>query len=191
MDVKMDGPVLEEKSCFKILGLFSFLNSIGALTFVSIAKTAPKKIGALICSVNFLSPEVVLYPYNFSIRLCMEYCYYTWSVACNCSLWYEGNGYVGLYLHLLNSWFIIEIQPALAFSIGITLADVHLNWLNCLTLVGGPLVSLMHDFSVTILRCYKGVTSLGCFQTTFIYPPNLFPLLFLVNCKPFSSLVAV
>ena len=31
---------------------------------------------------------------------------------------------------LLNSWFIVEIQRASAFSIGITLVDVHLNWLN-------------------------------------------------------------
>ena len=40
---------------------------------ISIAKTASKKIGALIRSLKFLSPEVPLYPYKSTIRLYMEY----------------------------------------------------------------------------------------------------------------------
>ena len=55
MDVKMDGFVLEEKSSFKILGLtFSSEVDWGSYIF-SITKTASKKIGALICSMKFLS----------------------------------------------------------------------------------------------------------------------------------------
>ena len=73
-DVKMDGPVLEEKSSFKMLGLtFSSKLDWGSY-IISIAKTASKKIGALICSMKFLSPEVALYLYKSTIRPCMEYC---------------------------------------------------------------------------------------------------------------------
>ena len=43
---------------------------------ICIAKTAPKKIGTLISSIKFLSPEVVLYLYQSTIRPCMGYCCY-------------------------------------------------------------------------------------------------------------------
>ena len=52
IDVKMDGSVLEEKSSFEILRLtFSFKLDWGSY-ITSIAKTASKKIGALIHSIN-------------------------------------------------------------------------------------------------------------------------------------------
>ena len=61
IDVKMDGSVLEEKSSFKMLQLtFSSKLDQGS-DIIFIAKTASKKIGALICSIKFLSPEVALY----------------------------------------------------------------------------------------------------------------------------------
>ena len=61
IDVKMDGSVLEEKSSFKILWLtFSFKIDRGSYIF-SIAKTGSQKIGVLICSMKFLSPDVVPY----------------------------------------------------------------------------------------------------------------------------------
>ena len=41
---------------------------------VSIAETASKKIGALIHSINFLSPEVALYLYKSTMRPYVEYC---------------------------------------------------------------------------------------------------------------------
>ena len=70
----MDGSVLEEKSSFKMLWLiFS-----SALSYtISIAKTASKKIGALIRSMKFLSPEVALYLYKSTILPCMDYCCHT------------------------------------------------------------------------------------------------------------------
>ena len=46
---------------------------------ISIAKTASKKIGALIRSMKFLSPEVALYLYKSTIRPCMEYCCHVWA----------------------------------------------------------------------------------------------------------------
>ena len=70
----MDGSVLEEKTSFKMLGL-TFSSKLDWDSYiVSIAKTASKKIGALICSMKFLSPEVGLYLYKSTIRPRMEYC---------------------------------------------------------------------------------------------------------------------
>ena len=55
----MDGSVLEEKSSFKMLGLaFSSKLDWGSY-IISIAKTASKKIGALIHSIKFLPPELL------------------------------------------------------------------------------------------------------------------------------------
>ena len=63
IDVKINGFVFEEKSSFKMLGL-TFSSKLAWVSYIiSIAKTASKKIGALICSMKFLSPEVALYPF--------------------------------------------------------------------------------------------------------------------------------
>ena len=48
---------------------------------ISIAKTASKKIEALICSMKFFSPEVALYLYKSTIRPCIEYCCHVWAGA--------------------------------------------------------------------------------------------------------------
>ena len=53
---------------------------------ISIAKTAFKKIGALIHSMKFLSPEVALYLYKSTIRPCMEYCCHVCAGAPSCYL---------------------------------------------------------------------------------------------------------
>ena len=85
----MDGSVLEEKSSFKMLRLtFSSKLDWGSYIF-SIAKTASKKIGALIRSMigalirsmKFLSPEVALYLSKSTIRPCMECCCHVWAGA--------------------------------------------------------------------------------------------------------------
>ena len=84
---------------------FCLLNWIGAPYIFSIAKTASKKIGVLICSVKFLSPEVALYLYRCNIRLCIEYYCHVWASACNC------------YLELLNKlkkWICRTVAPSLA-----------------------------------------------------------------------------
>ena len=72
IDLKMDGSVLQEKSVFKMLGL-SFSSKLDWESYIiSIPKTASRKIGALICSMKFFSPEVVLYLYKSTIHPCME-----------------------------------------------------------------------------------------------------------------------
>ena len=63
IDVKMDGSVLEEKSFFKMLGLNFYSKLDWSSYIISIAKTASMKIGVLICSMKFLSPETALYLY--------------------------------------------------------------------------------------------------------------------------------
>ena len=75
INMKMSGSsVFEEKSYFKMLGLsFSSKLNLGPY-IVSIAKTASKKTGALICSFKFLFPEVALYPYKSTIWSYTEYC---------------------------------------------------------------------------------------------------------------------
>ena len=82
----MVGSILEEKSSFKMLELtFSSKLDWGSY-IISIAKTASKKIGALIRSMKFLSPEVALYLYKSTIRPCMEYCCHVWAGAPSCYL---------------------------------------------------------------------------------------------------------
>ena len=86
IDVKMDGSVLEENSSFKMLGLTFFSKLDWGSYIISIAKTASKKIGALIRSMKFLSPEVALYLYKSTICPCMEYCCHIWAGAPSCYL---------------------------------------------------------------------------------------------------------
>ena len=86
IDVKMDGSILEEKTSFKMLGLTFSSKLYWGSYIVSIAKTAPKKIGALIRSMKFVSPEVALYLYKSTIRPRMEYCCHVWAGATICYL---------------------------------------------------------------------------------------------------------
>ena len=53
IDVKMDEHVLKEKSSFKVLGLTLPSKLDWGSYIISFAKTASKKIGSLICYMNF------------------------------------------------------------------------------------------------------------------------------------------
>ena len=76
--MKMDGSAVEENLSFKMLGLsFSSRVDLGYY-IVSIAKTASKKIGGLIRSINFLSHELALYLYKSNIHSCMKYYCHVW-----------------------------------------------------------------------------------------------------------------
>ena len=86
IDVKRDGSVFKEKSSFKMLRLTLSFKLDWGFYIISIAKTTSKKIGALICSVKFLSPEVALYLYKSTIHPCMEYCCHVWAGALSCYL---------------------------------------------------------------------------------------------------------
>ena len=73
-DVKMDGPVFKEKSSFKVLRLTFSSKLDWDFYIISIAKSASKKIEALIRFMKFLSPEVALYLNKSTILPCMKYC---------------------------------------------------------------------------------------------------------------------
>ena len=82
----MDGSVLEGKLSFKMLGL-TFSSKLDWSSYIiSIAKTAFKKIGTLIRSMKFLSPEVALYLYKSNICPFMEYCCDAWAGVPSCYL---------------------------------------------------------------------------------------------------------
>ena len=67
VDVKMDGSDFEEKLSCKMLGL-TFSSKLDWDSYIiSNAKIASKKIGALIHSMKFISPEVALYLYKSTI----------------------------------------------------------------------------------------------------------------------------
>ena len=105
IDLKMDGSALEENSSFKMRRLtFSSKLDWGSYT-ISIAKTASRKIGALIHSMKFLSPEVALYLYKSTIHPCMEYCCHVWTGAPSC------------YLELLD-----KLQKRICRTVGSSLA---------------------------------------------------------------------
>ena len=71
IDMKMDGSAPEEKSS-KMLGL-TFSSKLNWQSHsIFIAKTASKKIGSLIRSMKFLSPEVALHLYKSTIWPCMK-----------------------------------------------------------------------------------------------------------------------
>ena len=62
INMKMDESVLEKESYFKkILGLSHSSYLDWGSYIISTAKTASKKVGVLIPSLKFLSPEVSLY----------------------------------------------------------------------------------------------------------------------------------
>ena len=117
--MKMDGSVLEEKTSFKMLGLTFFSKLNWGFYIISVAKTASEIIGALICAMKFLSPEVVLYLYKSTICRCMEYCCRVWAGAPSCFLELLDKlqkQYAGLlvlhFLLLLNLWLIVKMWPA-------------------------------------------------------------------------------
>ena len=112
INVKMDGSVTEEKSPFKMLGLTSSSKLDWVSYIISIAKTASKKIRALIRSLKFLSPEVALYLYKSTIRQCMEYCCHDWAGAPSC------------YLELLD-----KLQKRICRAVGPSLASASLELL--------------------------------------------------------------
>ena len=130
IDVKMDGSFLKEKSYFKMLGLtFS-----SKLDWGSSRKLKPWfrfVLGSLFFLRLFCISINLLYRHvrNTVVMSWLVLLVTTW----NCQIIYK-NRYAGLLviqlLSLLNPWLIFEMEPACVFSIGITMLDVHLNWVN-------------------------------------------------------------
>ena len=82
IDGKMDESVFEEKSSFKMFGL-NFSSKLDWGSYITpFAKSASIKIGALIFSMKFLSPEIALY----SINLPYTYACHIWVCIRSCCL---------------------------------------------------------------------------------------------------------
>ena len=145
---------------------------------VSIAKTASKKIGALILSMKFLSPEAPLYLNKSTIQPCMEYCCHAWAGAASC--------YLEL-LDKLQKQICRTVGPSLAASLEHlphrrNVASVSLFYRYYFGRCSSELAQLaprpysrgrsthysdrLHDFSVTIPRCYKDVCVNSLFPRT-------------------------
>ena len=179
-----------------MLGL-TFSSKLDRGSFIiSIAKTVSKKIGALILSMKFLSPEVALYLYKSTIRPCMKYCYHVSAGAPSC------------YLELLD-----KLQKWICRTVGLSLAAslepfAHHGNVASLSLFCynfgrfsselAQLVPLsysqgrssrysdrLHDFSVTIPRSCKDVYVNSFFsQTARLWnslPIECFPLTYDLN----------
>ena len=193
----MDGPALEEKSYFKMLGLtFSSKLDWGSY-IISIAKTASKKIGALIRYMKFLSAEDALYLHKSTIRLCMEYCCHIWAGS--------SSRYVEL-LDKLQKQICRTVGPSLAASLELlghrrNMASWSLFYRyyfgrcspeqaqqDSLPFCRGRSTCYsdrLHDFPVTIPRCYKDLYVNRFFTcTTRLWsslPIECFPLTYNLN----------
>ena len=157
---------------------------MGPLYIISIAKTASKKIGALIRSMNFFSPGVALYCHSSM-----------YGILLSCLGWFPQ-----LLLRIVR-----QATKRICRTVGHSLAapveplahrqNVAISRLSCRYYLGrfsselAQLVPLpffqgrsncypdrLHDFSVTIPRCYKDVyvnsffldSGILCLQNTFL-----------------------
>ena len=130
---------------------------------------ASKKIGALIHSMKFLSPEVAPYLYKSTICPCMEYCCHVWAGACSC--------YLEL-LDKLQKWicriigplFVASLEPLAHRGNLVSLSLFYRYYFGRCSSELAEVVPLpfspqrstcysdrLYDFSVTIPRCYKDV----------------------------------
>ena len=168
-----------------MLGLTFSLKLDWGSYIISIAKTPSNKIGALILSMKFLSPEIALYLYKSTIHPRMECYFHIWAVAPSC------------YLELLD-----KLQKRICRTVGPSLAAsleplAHRRNVASLSLFYryyfgrcsselAQLVPLLfswgrsthysdrsHNFSVTIPRYYKE------FYVNSFFP--WFSLLFLIK----------
>ena len=152
-----------------MLGM-TFCSKLGGDSYViSIAKTASKKIRALIRSMKFVSPEVAVYLCKSTIHTCMEYCCHVWAGAPSC--------YLDL-LDTLQKRICRVVGPSLAASLEPlahrrNVASLSLFYRYYFGRCSSELAQLvpfpfsrerstrysdrLHDFSVTIPICYKDV----------------------------------
>ena len=155
----------------------SLLNRIGAL-YYSIAKAASKRIGALVCSTSCFTPEIAHYLYKSTIQPCMEYCCLDWAGAPSC--------YLEL-LYKLQKRKYRTAGPSLAASLEPlahrrNVASLSLFYRHYFTRYSSEMTKLvtlpysrgrstrysdrLHDFFVTIPRCYKDVYVNSFFNRT-------------------------
>ena len=156
---------------------------------ISIAKTVIKKIVALIRSMEFLSLEVALYLYKSTIRPFMEHCCHIWAGVSNCK-----NEYAGLF----GLSFTTSLEPLVHRRNVASLSHFYRYYFGRCSSELSQLVPLpfsrgrstrysdrLHDFSVTIPRCYKDIYVNSFFPRTArlwnSLPTECFPLTYNLN----------
>ena len=132
-------------------------------------KLRPKKIGALIRSIKFLSPKVAQYLHKSTIRPCMEYCCHVWAGTPSCSLELLEKPQKRIY-RIVGASLAAFLEP-LAHRQNVASLSLFCRYYfgRCSSELA-QLVPLpfsrgrstrysdgLHDFSVTIPRCYKDV----------------------------------
>ena len=141
---------------------------------ISIAKTASNKIGALICSMKFLSHEVTLYLYKFTICPCMEYCCHVWAGNPCCYLEMLDKLQKGI-CKTVGSSFAASLEPLAHRRIVANLSLFYKYYFGRCSSELAKLFPLsfsqerstrysdrLPDFSVTIPRFYKDVYFFPC-----------------------------
>ena len=162
----LTGPITMVLLMWKWMGLFfrknnllrywswpSLLNWVGALTLFLLQKLPPRKLE------KFLSPKVALYLYKSTMGPCMQYCCHVWAGTPSC--------YLEL-LDILLKWICRTVGPSLVASLG---PLVH-HW--NVAVVPLPYFrprsarhsDRLHNFSVSIPRCYKNVNANSFFPPT-------------------------
>ena len=133
---KWMGLLFRKSHLLRCWGSLSLLIWIGGLTLYLFLKKPPRKLEPWFV-LWFFSPEVALYLYKSTIQPCMECCCHFWARAPSCYLelldklqkwiWRTVGPSLAASLEpLAHQWNVASLSP----SIGITLVDVHLNWLH-------------------------------------------------------------
>ena len=185
---KLMGLFLKKNHLLRSWGWLSLRNWIGALTLSQLLNLPSGK----------LEPWFVLWSFFLLRLLCISINLpysHAWNTVVTSRLvplvatWnYQissKNGYVGLLvlhlLHLLNSWLIVEMELVYVFSLGITLVDVRLNWLNWFHfhIVEGVLLVILIDCMI-FLSPLLDVTRMSMSAVSFLAQLNS-GILFLYN----------
>ena len=161
--------LLHPTSSFKMVGMtFSSKLDWGSY-IVSIAKPSSKKIGALSHSMKFFSPLVALHLYKSTISLCMEYCCHVWAGAPSCYLELleklqkricriVGPSIAAFLEPLAHRQNVASLSPFYRYYFGRCSSELAQQVPLPFSRGGSFGYSdRLHDFSVTIPRCYKGV----------------------------------
>ena len=107
---KLTGLFFRKNHLLRCCGWLSLQNWIETLTLslLLVPPNVSKKIWALIHSMKFLSPEVALYLYKYTIWPCMKCCCHVWGGAPSC------------YLELLD-----KLQEQICRTVGYSLLTVY------------------------------------------------------------------
>ena len=186
----MGGYILAGKSSGKMLELTFFFKLDWGSYIISTAKTAYKKIGALICSIKFLSPEVALDPHKSTIQSFLEYCFRALAGApsYHLQLLYKQRKWI---CRTVGSLLAACLEPlahrnvarfSLFYRYYFDRGSSELAELVPLPYSQGrSIFDRLHDFSFTIPRCYKDVYVNSFFPCTARFwnslPIECFPLI--------------